>query len=233
MSNPEFHSVSDRHGGGCTMTTTVPVRLTEPEMVDLAAGWLGEIIDRMRSSQGQVMLVDVLTGLLQQGMADVGDVIRDAERGDQLADLALWRYYGSLINNHRRPTVLLEAFVVRATERGGPVKRSGRPKWNNLTRDVGAAALMFTICLNFGLQLSRGREPALHSDPPPCACSVLSLALKRHRIHLSEENLVNMLPRLKLYVGRYLISVLESAPPLTPLLLCMTSAPDRPSIDLG
>jgi hypothetical protein len=118
--------------------------------------------------------------------------IKAAEhQGDDLADSVCRLTYAEMANAHELMSDQLRAFGERAVLRPSVERGRGRHQWyDNWRRDSGICTLIKVACAEFGLDATRNR--AARRAGHPCGTSVVTAALARNGMHLSEQTVHNI-----------------------------------------
>jgi hypothetical protein len=175
---------------------------------------VANIEQRMTADYSRAWLEAVLRWQLQQGLIETLQVIKWADDGDEIADAALRRVYREMRDARLEPSVTLEAYAIKALERGPIGRGDGRNTWfDNCRRDIGIGCLVFWTMHRFGFNTySRNREQRRRQQPSPS--SLVSDALGRRGINVGEKRVENIYARLKRPIEDFWRNQRES--PLTP-----------------
>jgi hypothetical protein len=124
---------------------------------------------------------------LRKGFADRVAVIESAERGDEIADAALWAEYQELADTNIPVPATLTSYILRAARRKPHRKRGSHKWWTNVQRDIGILALVALTSERFNLAPTRNS-----TSEGPCGASLVAIALKRRGFKISEKRIANI-----------------------------------------
>ena len=176
--------------------TKLPVTISEKEAaaIDIVAGWIAPIRERLRAESGKEWLEKALRQNLREGnsLTFVIKVVEAADKqDDELADAAL-REVGAelqtaLIQKRNLPTGHLQiiGYLQRVASRPPHRRKRGGAWYINYVRDVVICSLIGLACRAFGVDPTRNRE-SRRADRYPSGCSLVTKGWERHGVHLEE-----------------------------------------------
>jgi hypothetical protein len=194
------------------MTVKLPATLIEAEMVDAVSQWVLVVQDRLTASPRE-QLEAACRDYLQLGLTELLQVIEAADNGDEIADAALCCIYKEMRDARLEPS--LEAYAIKALERGPVTRKPGRATWfDNWRRDIGIAVLVFLTVYRFNLWPTRNREQRRRCQPS--ASSVVKAALDQVlHINITEGRVENIWGRLNVYIGRFIATAKIEVPSIS------------------
>jgi hypothetical protein len=145
----------------------------------------------MRADTTKEWLIETMSQQLQRGELTSLQVKQWAEQDeDEIADEALRRAYADIRNRRQEPDVVHEAYVIESLKRGPIGRGQGNTWFDNWRRDLGITILVYLTRRHFGLPRTRNREGRRRDDPT--ACTVVSAALARFGINMTDKTVENI-----------------------------------------
>lgn len=193
------------------MTVQLPATFAEAEMVDAVSQLVLKVEEKLTASPRE-WLEAGCRDYLQLGLTEMLQVIKDADNGDEIADAALCRVYREMRDARLEPSVTLEAYAIKALERGPVKRKAGRNTWfDNWRRDFGIAVLVFLTVCQFNLRPTR--KDRQHGRDRLTACRIVSRALGTLPINVTEGTVENIWGRLNGHIGRFIATAQIEALP--------------------
>jgi hypothetical protein len=117
--------------------------------------------------------------------------VASARAGDELAHTALMAEFDDLVHNLRPVPGALNEYGLNRDAQWKP--QPHRPKsWHATRRELGIVAAVFLVSGSRGLALTRSA-----ASSAPCGASVVSAALRRRGIKVSEKTINNLISKWK------------------------------------
>ena len=192
------------------MMKNVATAISEKAAVDIVAGWVEVIQDKMTAAASREWLKSMLCERLRRAQIDIRngfdvtlDVVAAADNGDEIADAALRRVYAEMTEYNIEPSATLKAYAVKAMRRGPVTRGPGRNAWfDNWRRDIGIAVLVYLGREYFGLHATRNREQRRRGEPSICSTVAAAMGRVAH-VNISEKRAENIWAELRAQVESF------------------------------
>jgi hypothetical protein len=186
-----------------------PTIFSEAEAIQAVEQWVDMVQEKLTASPRE-WLEAVLRDYLQRGLIEILDVVEAANNGDEIADAALRRCYAETRERREQPSPTLEAYGIRAVQRGPVTRGRGAHTWfGNWRRDIGIAVLVYLTHRRFHVRPTRNREQRRRREPS--AASIVAAALGRRQINVTEKRVEGVWTKLRGHIGAYLVAGIESS----------------------
>ena len=166
--------------------------LTEDETTEAieAACKAIEVLEEKLTSQASLAWLEAkLCEELRSGSLESLQVVEWARNGDLIADAALRRVYFEMENLDLKPPAIVKSYCLETIARGPLTRGRGHFWFDNYTRDIGVALLVWLTCEQYGLLPSRNREQ--RRQERPSGSSIVAAAFRRRENrHLRAERTV-------------------------------------------
>ena len=156
---------------------------------------IADIIDRLTAELNEAgawnFLVAKLREYLRRDYANRVEVVASARDGDELAHTALMAEFDDLVDRGENVPAALREYGLNRDAQWKPPPH--RPKsWHATRRELGIVAAVFLVSGSRGLTLTRSS-----ASGAPCGASVVSAALRRRGIKVSEKTIANLICKWK------------------------------------
>ena len=173
--------------------TRLPATLFEAEAVDIIAGWIDMVRDKLDSAEGRRVLRASIAEKLREGAISRMRVIEAAKAGDQDAEAVLRELMVEL--DSRRADTPTEIVEYRMWLLAGysPVNSGGRDVGNYWHRDIGIGVLAILAQQTWPSILKTRSHYSKRNDRGLSICLLISTALGRRGINLDERGVETVL----------------------------------------
>ncbi|WOH60935.1 hypothetical protein [Bradyrhizobium sp. BWC-3-1] len=153
-------------------------------MIDTVAHWFDLAHELLQTEASHRYLQARLKALIRLGTIPTVKVIRWANDGVADAEIALLQVAGEMIDRGERLPATIAGYAVQHLGKPSATRRKGRDAADNWLRDQAIAAVVAKAVEHWHPDLPMSRNRA---SQWPSACSVVSAALIRRRINVTEK----------------------------------------------
>ena len=162
----------------------LPAAIPESDMIETVAHWFDLAHELLQTQASHRYMQARLKALIRQGTIQTVKVIGWANDGAADAEIALLQVAGEMIDRGEQLPATIAGCAVQHLGKPQTPRRKGRDAVDNWLRDQAIAVAVAKAVEHWHPDLPMSRNRA---SPWPSACSLVSAALIRRRINVTEK----------------------------------------------